>query len=531
MSFKAEYVIKNANILTMDKNNPTASAMAVWQDRILGVGKNEDFDTITGPGTKVWDLKGKTVLPGLNDNHSHPMYVADALTKVDVTGTASHEEFFAKLRARAETTPAGEWIEGCGYDEGLFAEKREPNLEEMDRALPNHPVFVVRACMHVGLANSLALKAVGINENTPHPPGGEIVKDENGRMTGRLCEAASFVVRDAIPPSSLEKATKAIEDMGRMFNALGITSTTEMGMLTEQPDEFEIWGNVRQRGNLKVRIAGYYLGPKYRKLMNAGLPLPLGDDMFRYQGRKILLDGGGGSGTARMSQPNNHDGKYGILYFTQEELDDIVWEAHSKGQQIAAHGIGDVAITMILDSYQKAQKKLPRPDARHRIEHCSFCFPHLVERVIQEGVLPLMHPGFLYYFGETHTRNYGPERVAMEFPFRSLLDGGIVVGNGSDSPVTIPDPRPIIYESITRISKLGLSCGEKERITPYEAIYSYTAAGAYMTFDENKKGKLCPGMFADFIVTDIDPTACDPAAILSMRVERTVLGGKTVFQR
>jgi predicted amidohydrolase YtcJ len=306
-----------------------------------------------------------------------------------------------------------------------------------------------------------------------------------------------------------------------------------MGSISDNSMEFVVWDKVLKSDGLTVRIAAYYLEYIYRKLSDLGIPIPFGNDLFKLQGRKIILDGGGGSGTARMSEPNLHDGKYGILYHTQEELDDIVWEAHSQGRQISGHGIGDVAITMLLDAYKKAQERLPRPNARHRIEHCSFCYPPLVERVIKEGVLPLMHPGFLYYFGETHKRNYGEERVSQEFPFRSLLDGGIVVGNGSDFPVTVLNPNAILYAAITRKTARGVSCGEKERITAQEAVYSYTAAGAYLTFDEHRKGTLETGKLADIVVTDIDPTAVDdePERILEMKVEKTILGGKTVFER
>jgi predicted amidohydrolase YtcJ len=261
--------------------------------------------------------------------------------------------------------------------------------------------------------------------------------------------------------------------------------------------------------------------------------MPFGNDLFRFRGRKIILDGGGGSGTARVSEPNLHDGKCGILYHTQEALDEIVWEAHARGLQISAHGIGDIAIEMLLDAYKKAQARLPRPDARHRIEHCSFCYPHLAKRVVAQGVLPLLNPGFLYYFGDTHTRNYGEARVSQEFPFRSLLDGGAVVGIGSDAPVTVLSPNEILYGAIARKSQSGLSCGEKERVSAEEALYAYTAAGAYMTFDEHRKGTLESGKLADIVVTDIDPTAVDdePEQILHMKIEQTILGGKTVFRR
>jgi predicted amidohydrolase YtcJ len=522
-------VIKNANIRTMDKKNPVASALAVFGEKILGVGSFEDFATVTGPDTEILDLAGKTVLPGLNDNHSHPLFGVGILSKVNLTGSKSHSEFFEKLKARAAETPAGEWIEAYGYEEALFAEGREPVLEELDAAVPDHPLCISRVCLHVGLANSLALKARGYGPDSPDPPGGEIVK-KDGKLTGRLNETAYSAMAEVIPPASVDSLAKAMRRLSGMYNALGITSTTEMGVLSEG-GELPIWDKSLKEDCLTVRVAAYCLDAMYKKLREAGAPIPLGNDMFKLQGRKIMLDGSGGAGTARMSEPSLYDGNAGLTYHTQEALDEIVWESHSRGVQVSTHAIGDVAITMILDAYKKAQERMPRKDARHRIEHCSFCYPPLIERVVKEGVLPLMNPGFLYYFGDTLTRNYG-DRVSQAFPFRSLLDGGIVVATGSDFPVAAIDPKTIIRAAIVRKTASGLSCGEKERISAEEAVYSYTAAGAFLTFDEHKKGTLEAGKLADIVVTDIDPTSVDdePDRIMEMKVERTIVGGKTVFK-
>jgi predicted amidohydrolase YtcJ len=516
----------------MDEKNPVCSALAVWNGTILGAGDFGDFATVIGPDTKIADLTGKTVLPGFNDNHSHPIAYAFNLMNVDLTGTKSLDEFFGRLRERAAETPAGEWVVGFAYDEGLFAEGREPSIEEMDAALPNHPLLVFRACLHVALANSRAMALAGYTPETPDPPGGEIVR-KDGKFTGRLCERAYGPVKELVPGPNANSLMKSMKRLCGMYNSFGITSTTEMGLLDGFDDEWAFWDRVLKENCLTVRIASYHLDFSYRKLRDFNMPMPFGDDLFRFQGRKIILDGGGGSGTARMSEPNLHDGKCGILYHDQETLDEIVWEAHSRGLQISAHGIGDVAIEMLLDAYKKAQERLPRPDARHRIEHCSFCYPPLADRVVREGVLPLLNPGFLYYFGDTHIRNYGEARVSQEFPFRSLLDGGAVVGIGSDAPVTVLSPNEILYGAIARKSLSGVSCGEKERVRAHEALRAYTATGAYMTFDERRKGTLKAGKLADIVVTDIDPAAVDdePERVLEMKVERTILGGKTVFER
>jgi predicted amidohydrolase YtcJ len=529
MTFKADLVIKNANIRTMDRKNPVASALAVCGDTIIGVGEFDDFATIIGPDAEILDLSGKTVLPGFNDNHGHPLLGAGSLAKVNLTGVKTHDELFARLTARADETPAGEWVQAFGYDESHFAEGRDPRIEELDALLPHHPLCIARVCMHVGIANSRALEIKGYGPDTPNPAGGEIVR-ENGKLTGRLNEKAFTSLQKIIPPIKAEQLAKALTQLSGIYNSFGVTSVAEMGSFEDPKNNFSVLDKVLRNDGLTIRMAAYCLEPMYRAFRESGIPL-LGNDLFKFQGRKILLDGAAGAGTARMSVPSRFDGNAGIVYHSQEELDEIVWEAHSQGRQVSGHGIGDIAVTMLLDAYKKAQERLPRPNARHRIEHCVFCLPPLVERVIKEGVIPLMNPGFLYHFGETFTRNYGEELVAQAFPFRSLLNGGVVVGNGSDFPVTAIDPRPILCASVTRKTARGLSCGEKERITAQEAIYSYTAAGAYLTFDEHRKGTLETGKLADIVVTDFDPTAVDnePERLSEMKVERTILGGKTVF--
>jgi predicted amidohydrolase YtcJ len=532
MLFQADLVIKNSNIRTMNKTNPVASALAVRGDTIIGVGNFDDFATIIGSDTEILDLSGKTVLPGFNDNHGHPLLGASSLAKVNLTDIKTHEELFARLRTRADETPAGEWVEAFGYDESRFAEGRHPSLEEMDAALPNHPLCIARVCMHVGLANSRALKLRGFELDTPNPVGGEIVR-ENGKLTGQLNETAFAALKEIIPPPNPDRVAKAMAQLCGIYNSFGITSVTEMGSFEDGKTNFAVLDRAVKNNGLTVRMAAYLLEPMYKAFRESGIGLPLGNDLFKFQGRKIILDGSGGAGTARMSIPSKFDGNTGIVYHEQEELDEIVWEAHSQGRQVSCHAIGDIAITMILDAYKKAQERLPRQDARHRIEHCTFCWPKLAERVIKEGVLPLMNPGFLYYFGDTLTRNYGEEAIAQAFPFRSLLDSGIAVGNGSDFPVAAINPRPIFVAAVTRKTATGASCGKEEGITAQEAIYSYTAAGAYLTFDEDKKGTLEIGKLADIVVTDFDPTTVDdePEKLLEMKVERTILGGKTVYQQ
>jgi predicted amidohydrolase YtcJ len=532
-AIKADLVIRNATIHTMDESNPTAEALAIIGDRIIGVGKNFDFDTVIDSDTEVLDLYGKTVLPGLNDNHCHPLTGAQNLANVDITDAKNHKELFETLRKHASKMRKGEWVIAYGYQEHMFDERRVPTLEELDAALPNHPVHITRACNHVGLANSLALNFMNYTSSTPDPEGG-LIERKNGKLTGILREAANFNLRNRLPQISVDRLAEAMGEMSKKYNENGITSTTDMGLLNARDDEFAVWAKVLRSGYLSVRTAAYLFEENYHRLTNEEIPIPFGDHLYRFQGRKIIVDGSGGPATAMMSEPSLTYGENGILYYsTQEELDEDVWDAHARGHQIAAHAIGNVAIEMLLNAYKKAQERLPRPDIRHRIEHCSFCFPPLIDRVIKEGVYPSFNTGYFYFFGEAHLANYGQERLNGEFPYRTFLDNGVQVSNATDAPVLSLNPAPTLYGAISRKMKSGKTCGEKERITAYEALVSYTRSGAFLTHDETEKGTLSPGKFADIIVTNIDPTSpgidAEPERILDLKIEKTILGGETVY--
>ncbi|MDR1542312.1 MAG: amidohydrolase [Clostridiales bacterium] len=528
--FHADLIIKNANILTMDKRLEKASALAASFGRIIGVGAEKDFDTLEGPETTVIHANGQTALPGFNDSHAHPIYSGACLELVDLSGVRSLSEFFAALRVRASKTPRGEWVEGFGYDEGLFAQGREPTIEEMDQAVPDHPLYCARACLHAGIANSMAFRLAGFSESTPNPQGGEFAKS-GGKLTGRLLDAASFMFKAKIPLPSTERLVRMFGENSRILNSYGITSTSEMGMIGI-PYAFNLLDLIVKRREQSVRLAVYLDEPHYSNFASTNLPAPLGDEMLRLQGRKIILDGGGGSGTARVSEPNLHDGKTGLLYFTQDQLDDLTWQAHSRGHQVCAHAIGDIAIGMLLKAYRKALEKLPAQRLPLRIEHASFCFPPLLEELRGLGAAATLNPGFIYYFGKTHLRNYGLERVSKEIPLKSMLDMGTLAAIGSDAPVTSANPFPIIYSAITRKTADGIECGREQSAGIYEALFAYTAAGAFLTGEEREKGTLSPGKLADIAMLDGDPLSMggEPERILEIKATRTILGGKTVFE-
>ena len=523
---QADYIVTNANIITLaSPNRPTA--MAIMGDRILALGSCEEMEVFKGPDTKVMDLEGKTVLPGLNDNHCHPVTYADNLLKVDLSAVTSQAELLEKLQARAKTCAPGQWVLGYGYDEMRFPEKREPTLQQLDQAIPDHPLYVTRACLHAGFGNSRLFAQAGWNKDTQLPDGA-LAKDENGELTGRVNEGAKFALDKLVPPSSPEDAAKTLAQVCAQYNAFGVTSIADMGHGADDPALFRVWGDVLAQGKLTLRTASYLMDPAYLPYAQAGLPFPFGNNLYRVAGRKLFADGAIGTGTAGVSQPSS-SGSKGLFHHSQEELDELVWEAHAKGIQISIHAMGDEGIRMALYAYQKAQQRLPQPDIRHRIEHCSLAYPDILDALCAQKVYPLFNSGLYWYFGQAHINHYGKERAEGQYPFRTALDRGLPVANGTDCPVTSPDPRPVLYAAAKRVTHSGAPFGPQENISVEEALRTYTIHGAFLTHEEREKGTLEPGKLADFIVVDRDPIAEGPEALLEMKVLKTVLGGTVVF--
>lgn len=527
MKRSADYILENANILTLASPTPH-TALAVGGGRVLGVGTPEELESLAGPGTRRENLGGRTILPGLNDNHCHPLAYADSFLKVDLSDVTTQEDLLRRLADRAAVTPAGEWIFGYGYNEMAFPQQREPNLAALDAAVGDHPLFVTRYCLHAAVVNSAALARVGWDETT-QIPGGSLGKDANGRLTGRLDENAKMTMDTLVPAPSVQTIAKAIQTVCQTYNAYGVTSIADMGSRAEEPPLLSVWAAARSAGYLTLRVSSYLMDPAFSVYDGTGLPYPFGDALYRVAGRKLFVDGAVGGGTAGTSQPSA-EGGYGIYHHSQEELDDLVWQAHARGIQISTHAMGDQAIRMTLDAYRKAQQRLPLPDIRHRIEHAAFADEALLGRMAEEGVWPLFNPNLHWYFGQSHITHYG-QRGKTQYPFRAALDKGLLPGNGSDCPVTPPDPRPGLYAAVNRVTKEGTPLEASQAISPEEALKTYTLYGAYLTHEEQDKGTLEPGKLADFIVVDRNPLAVPPEELLDLQVERTVLGGKTVYAR
>ena len=529
----ADTVLKNGNIITMDKSNPRTEAVAILGDKIVGVGTNAQMDEMTGPKTKVTDLKGQTMTPGLIEGHCHIVHFGNNLRTVDCTPetTPSIAALKAAIAAKAEVTPLGKWIEGWGYDDSRMADGRHPTKADLDEAAPNHPVLITRTCYHMVVCNSKALETAKITEDTKDPLGGRIVRDGDGRMTGLLQENARFTAMEAMPKPSRDDVAEMIGLACAEYNKLGFTSATDASTMFEIDGEYGAWSDTLQDGRLSLRVYTLLSEDSAKKIRNLGVGTGFGSDMFKIGCVKFFMDGSIGGGTSAMkngyaNDPDNH----GILYHEQSALEAKVLDAHKAGYRLSIHAIGDQAVDNTLTALEKAQAAYPRQGSRHRLEHGHICPPDLQKRIKDLDLCIAMQPAFLYYLGGSHITFLGQEGVAKEVQIKTMLNQGTEVAMSTDNPVVKPYPGVSLYAAVTRNVLDGRICGTEECLTVEEALRCYTMGGAYCSMEEDIKGSIEVGKLADLAVFNMDPTAVkDNKELLDLKTQMTILGGKTVY--
>lgn len=524
----------NARIVTMDDQVPAAEAILSIDERIHAVGSLDDIRQAAPASSETVDLGGATLLPGFVEAHNHMIMFGLGLAAIDARPSAipSIEALIAAIRDRAATTPPGTWILARGYDDNQLAEKRHPNRHDLDLGSTDHPVFVVNGSGHLAVANTRALDVAGIDANTTNPQGGEVVRDPNGKATGLLLETAQALIRRAIPETTVEEMVDALQACHDRYVAAGCTSSHTAGVNSwEEVRAHQVW---RERATNPIRttmMIGRSMFPAFR---DSGLRTGFGDDRLRIGPLKLFSDGSLIGRTAAVSQPFLEDpspNNLGMEMMPQEELDAIVRDGHEHGWQVAIHAIGDRAIEMCLDAYRRAQDAMPRENARHRIEHCGILRPDLIERLVNQQVLPISQPIFIREYGDGFIRHLGRERTALTYPFRTLLDAGLPLVFSSDCPVSAYEPLKSIQASIEERTDRGTEYAPSEAITADEAIRNYTVHGAFAGFAEDRLGAIRPGMLADFTILARHPGDVAPHEIDQIPVVGTVIGGKLVYQR
>lgn len=525
-------ILHGGPILTMDPEHPNAEAVGIVGNRIATVGSLADVRALL-PGAESFDLQGRLATPGLYDAHCHVMMTGFALDEIDISAEAAPaitdiQRLVAEVAAQ---TPPGTWIVGQGYDQASLAELRHPTRADLDAVAPNHPVLLWRSCHHIAAVNSAALHAGGVTATTDDPGDGRIDRDEHGEPTGVLREAAVGLVTSAIPEPDEEQIARAIVRGGDQFRRHGVTSAAEAGI--RRPEQLRAYQGLAGRGELALRTyLMMIIDETLDAMISLGIRSGFGDDWLRIGNAKLFSDGSIGGRTARMRQPyEGEPDNYGIWMIPPDEIKAKVLRAHLAGFQIGIHAIGDAAIELILDAYAEAQAVLPRPNVRHRIEHCSIVDMPLIDRIASERVVPIPGTTFLHYTRPAYEANLGRERFRYAYAMKTFAERGIVAAASSDAPVVPVDPLLGIETMVTRLDRNGGNAWTEESVSVEEAIRAYTVNAAYASHEETTKGTLKAGYLADVTIFDRDLRAIDPTEIHAARVDATIQDGSVVYQR
>ena len=523
---KPDIILHNGKILTVCDRAPEVEALAIAGDRIFAIGSSKEMLALAGAGVRRVDLGGRRVTPGFNDAHAHPCESGTALLTQVALEVDSIDAVKAAIRAKAGQTPPGEWVVGFLYDDT----KTERALErkDLDEAAPNHPVIVQHRGGHTAFVNSRALVAAGVDEHTPNPPAGEYFHDASGRLNGRIAEKATdSVLALAVRPPTREDYRKGAALISRTFTSRGITSACEAD---GNPLTLQGYLDARDAGELVGRFYVHIDFDHLERMTAAGVHTGFGDDHVRVGAIKLFADGSISERTALLSEPYAGLGDFrGISRDTRAALYDKARKAYLAGWQLGTHANGDVAIDTTLGVYEQLQREIPRRDARLRIEHCSLVTPELVRRIKAAGVVPTPFAGYVYFHGEK-MHFYGDQRLEHMFAMRDFIDAGIRAAPGSDYTASPAEPMIWLRSEITRADKTGHVWGANQRISAPEAIRCSTLNGAYASFEDGIKGSLEPGKLADLVVWDHDLLTIDPMQLLTVRPERTMLGGRWVYE-
>lgn len=530
---QADLVVTNARIYTSDVDRPVAEALAVRAGRIAFVGSNRGALALAGPRTERLDLTGKTVITGMVDAHAHLLGLGQALRTVDLVGTRSYDEVIARVVERAKSARPGEWIRGRGWDQNDWADTRFPTHAALSRAVPNNPVYLTRVDGHAALVNAKALELAQVTAATPDPSGGRLIRDTAGNPTGVLVDNAQGVVGRVIPAASAaelrEQALAAIAEANRW----GLTGIHDAGVGPEGIAVYEALakeGRYNLRNYVMIRASDSVLDA----FMRRGPQTALYGDRIWIRAIKLVADGALGSRGAALLEPYADDpGNTGLITTPPERIKSVAVRALRAGFQVNVHAIGDRANRMVLDQFEAALREVPNADHRFRIEHAQILSYQDIPRFAELDVIPSMQGSH-----QTSDMYWAPNRLGLSrlggaYAWRSLLNTGVVIPNGSDFPVEAVNPLISFHSFVTRQDAANYPAGgwmPEQRTSRQEALLSITLWPAYASFMEHESGSLTIGKYADFVVLDRDIMTVAPEQMLGTHVVLTVLGGKPVYR-
>ncbi len=524
---------------------PRAQAIAVVGDRIVAVGSNADVEKLKGKHTQVIDLGGQFVMPGFNDAHLHLAGGGFEKLNVDLVGVKSLDEMKSRIAMHVATTPAGEWIQGRGWDETLWPgkqmSKQLPTRQDIDAVAGDHPAVFVRVDGHIAVANSAALKAAGITKNTSDPMGGKIDRDAEGEPTGILRESAKDQLLAKLPKPTPARRRRAIELALQDAASHGVTSMQD----NSDWEDFLVYEDLEREGKLTARISEWLpFSASLATLEQHRAHHDAKDPMLHTTMLKAFMDGSLGSRTAAMLKPYSDDpANSGLPQFSQSELNQMAEQRVAARFQMGFHAIGDRGVEMALQAFADAERTArenniaglgPKPEARNfrfRVEHAQVAAPDQFARFRELNVIASMQPSHLLTDMNWAIDRIGPERARYAYAWKTFLENGVALAFGTDYPVEPITPFRGLYAAVTRQNEAGTKAFfPEDKITIEQAIAAYTTGSAFAEFSESDKGTLAPGMLADFVVIDRDITKVPPHKILGTKVLRTVVGGKTVYE-
>lgn len=533
-----DLILTNGNVITMDPHRPAAGALAVAAGRILAVGDPNDIRPLAGPDTRIIDLAGRTVIPGMMDGHFHYFDWAMGRKGLHLADAPDYETMLGRIAETARKLPPGDWIVGQGWNEADWTEPRMPARSDLDAAAPNHPAALWRCDLHLLAVNSEALRRAGIDRNTPDPPEGVIGRDAAGEPDGILREMAVNLVKAIIAPPSDDEVFEIMAGGVPALHALGITAIEDVKLMDDPNAALAMrtWQRLRAADRLDLRCWVSIPGEQREAAQKLGLRTGMGDDRLRIGHLKYFADGGMGARTAWMLE-SYLDAGMGMPTLDMDDFRKAVISADRAGLAVMVHAIGDRTNREVIDAFEAAASRrspnADRPAIPHRIEHVQMIRPEDVARLRKLGAAACMQPTNMILDIHMIDACVG-ERGRFTYPFGQILGAGVQTLFSSDAPVCDPNPFLGIHAAVTRQRRDGTPAGgwhPEHRISVEAALRAYTLTPAEYYGLSHELGSLTPGKRADLAMLDRNIVAIDPMEIIDTRVDMTFFDGRAVYER
>ncbi len=530
----ADLILLNGQVLTMDAEATLAEAVVIKDNLLSYVGTNHGAKQTIGLKTHIIDLHGQVVLPGFIDTHNHLAISAVDSVAVDCSPekVQSINEILQEIAVIAHGKPETAWLRGVNYDDARLIEKRHPTREDIDHVVPDHPVLLVHRGYHIAVINSAGMQILGITEETPPPTGGAYGRDsQTGKLNGILYENAWFDLwGKSNSPLNIDNEAfiKGVQKVCTQYIQTGITSVNDAWVGSSS---FRGFQEALNRGLLPIRVNLHIINTHLDQLEEVGLLRGFGNSQLKIMAVKILLDGSVSGLTAALYKPYIGTNDTGILLMEKEKLAKLIERIHRLGFQVSVHANGDKAIDMVLDIFERVLQTFPRLDHRHRIEHCSLLSPERIQRIKALNLIPIIFAAYPYYHGDKIYPAFGLERVKWMMACRSLIDAGVTIAGHSDYPASPYNPLIAIHSLVNRRTERGSPFSPNQAITVYEALRMYTIDAAYASFDEQFKGSIEPGKFADLVILQENPLTVAKDKIKNIQVLMTIGNGKIIYQK